>query len=87
MCFLLSHVQLFATPSTVARQAPQSKGFSEQEYWSGLPFCFSTQGSNLDLLHCRQILYHLNYREVPSQSFSIGWSIHHLMLNIMMLKW
>ena len=28
----------FATPRTVARQAPLSMGFSRQEYWSGLPF-------------------------------------------------
>ena len=40
---LLSLVQLFATPWTVARQAamsmgPLSMGFSRQEYWSGLPF-------------------------------------------------
>ena len=34
----LSRVQLFATPWTVAHQAPQSMGFSRQEYWSGLPF-------------------------------------------------
>ena len=34
----LSHVQLFATPWTVAFQAPLSVGFSRQEYWSGLPF-------------------------------------------------
>ena len=34
----LSHVQLFATPWTVAHQAPPSMGFSRQEYWSGLPF-------------------------------------------------
>ena len=34
----LSHVQLFATPWTVAYQAPWSMGFSRQEYWSGLPF-------------------------------------------------
>ena len=34
----VSHVQLFATLWTVARQAPQSMGFSRQEYWSGLPF-------------------------------------------------
>ena len=27
-----------ATPWTVAHQAPLSKGFSRQEYWSGLPF-------------------------------------------------
>ena len=34
----LSRVQLFATPWTVALQAPPSMGFSRQEYWSGLPF-------------------------------------------------
>ena len=34
----LSYVQLFATPWTVAHQAPLSMGFSRQEYWSGLPF-------------------------------------------------
>ena len=33
----LSRVRLFATPGTVARQAPLSMGFSRQEYWSGLP--------------------------------------------------
>ena len=33
-----SHVQLFVTPWSVARQAPLSMGFSRQEYWSGLPF-------------------------------------------------
>ena len=32
-----SHVQLFATIWTVVCQAPLSKGFSRQEYWSGLP--------------------------------------------------
>ena len=32
----LSHVQLFATPWGVARQAPLSMGFFRQEYWSGL---------------------------------------------------
>ena len=34
----LSHVRLFVTQWTVAYQAPLSKGFSRQEYWSGLPF-------------------------------------------------
>ena len=33
----LSHVQLFATPLTVAYKAPLSMEFSRQEYWSGLP--------------------------------------------------
>ena len=34
----LSCTRLFATPWTVAHQAPPSVGFSRQEYWSGLPF-------------------------------------------------
>ena len=34
----LSHVQLFATPWTVAHQAPLSMEFFRQEYWSGLSF-------------------------------------------------
>ena len=32
---LLSLVQLFVTPWTIAYQAPLSMGFSRQEYWSG----------------------------------------------------
>ena len=31
-------VRLFATPWTVAHEAPLSMGFSRQEYWSGLSF-------------------------------------------------
>ena len=38
----LSHVWLFATPWTVAHQAPLSMGFSGQE-WSGLPFLLPKQ--------------------------------------------
>ena len=34
---LLSRVRLFATPRTVAYQAPQSMELSRQEYWSRLP--------------------------------------------------
>ena len=56
----LCHVRLFATPWTVALQAPPSMGFSRQEYWSGFPFpppgIFLTQGLNSGLLHCRQTL-------------------------------
>ena len=33
----LSRVWVFATPWTVARQAPLSTGFSRQEYWSAWP--------------------------------------------------
>ena len=44
VCLLLlllshfSHVRLFATPYTSARQALLPLGFSTQEHWSGLPF-------------------------------------------------
>ena len=65
----LSHVWLFVTPWTVACQTPLSMGFSRQEHWSGLPFLspedFLTQGSNLGLLHFRQILYCLSYHRSP----------------------
>ena len=35
---LLIRVRLFATPWTVAYEAPLSMEFSGQECWSGLPF-------------------------------------------------
>ena len=39
MCVLshFSHVRLFVTLWTVARQVPLSMGVSKEEYWSGLP--------------------------------------------------
>ena len=37
---VLNHVQLFATPWTVAHQASLSVAFPRQEYWSWLPFPF-----------------------------------------------
>ena len=59
----------FVTPWTTALQAPLYKGSLRQEYWSGLPFLSPLlqgicpiQGSKLCLLHCRQILYHLNHQ-------------------------
>ena len=62
------HVCVFVTqscltlcdPMDCSPQAPLSMKFSRQEYCSGLPFpfpgVFPNQGSNPDLLHCRQIL-------------------------------
>ena len=39
MCWhVLTCVELFITPWTVARQATLSMEFSRQEYWSGMPF-------------------------------------------------
>ena len=56
----LSHVRLFATPWTVACQAPSSMEFSRRGYWSGLHFLlqgiFPTQGSNPGIPHCGQTL-------------------------------
>ena len=66
----LCHVQLFANPLTVACQAPLS-----MEYWTGkntgvasyslLQGIFPTQGSNLSLLNCRQMLYCLSHQGSP----------------------
>ena len=45
----------FATPWTIAHQAPLSMEFPRQEYWSGIsspsPGIFTIQGSNPRLLH------------------------------------
>ena len=110
--YVLGCVRFFATPWTIARQAPLSTGLSRQEYWSGLPFrpaadlpnpgiepryptlqvdslpskpsgkpkntgvgscslfqrIFPTQGSSLNLPHCRQILYHLSHQGSPGMA-------------------
>ena len=62
----LSRGRLFVTPWTVACQAPPSMGFSRQEYWSGCHFLLQeivpTQGLNLGLPCCRQMLYHSRRR-------------------------
>ena len=53
-CSRARHVQLFATPWTIAHQVPLSMGFSRQEDWSFhalLQEIFPIQGSNLSLLH------------------------------------
>ena len=43
---MLSHIQHFMTPWTVAHQTCLSMGFSRQEYWSG--FTIATPGDLLD---------------------------------------
>ena len=59
----LSHVWLFATPWTVAHQAPLSMEFSRQEYWSRLTISYcrgSSQPTDWNCISCigRGILYH-----------------------------
>ena len=60
----------FATPWTVAYQAPLSMGFPNRNNGVGCHFLlqgiFPTQGSNPGLLHCRHILYQLSYQGSPS---------------------
>ena len=57
----------FTTPCSGACQIPLSMEFSRQKIleWAAIPFSkvsSLTQGSNLGLLHCRQILYHLSHQ-------------------------
>ena len=63
---LLSRIRLFATPQTVARQAPPSWDFPVKNTGVGCHFLlqgiFLTQGSNPGLLHCRQTLYPLSHQ-------------------------
>ena len=66
LLYVLSHVQLFVTPWTLAYEFPLFLGFSRQEYWSGL--LFPTPGDLPDsgigpasLCIDRQILYQLNH--------------------------
>ena len=68
-CYSFSHVWVFATPWTVARQAPLSMEFSRLNTGVGchafLQGIFPIQESNPALLHCRQILYHLSHQGNP----------------------
>ena len=66
VCLLsrFSCVWLFATPWTVACQAPLSMGFPRQEYWSGLPSPSPgdlpdprVEPESLGILPCMQNLY------------------------------
>ena len=62
-------IQLFCDPVDYMRQAPLSMEFSRKNTGEGshslLQGIFLTQGSNLGLLHCRQILYCLSHQGSP----------------------
>ena len=84
LCLATQSGPALCDPTTVARQAPLSLGFSRPEYWSGFPCLFQgilpSQVSNPGLLHCRQILYHLSHQGSPkilewvAYPFSRGYS-------------
>ena len=68
VCLLSSSVMsdYFVTLWTVACQAPLSMGFSQQEYWSGLPFPppRDLPGPGMEP-ESRRILYCLSYQGRP----------------------
>ena len=61
--------------------APLSTGFSRQEYWVGCLFLlqeiFPTQGSNPNLPHCGQILYHWANDALVKISRYLKWADFH----------
>ena len=74
----LSHVWLFATPCTVARQAPLSIGILQARIleWGChalLQGIFPTQGSNPDLPDCRWILYCLSQQR---SLWLLEWAVY-----------
>ena len=66
-----SHIQLCETPWTVTCLAISPWDSPGKNTWVGCHFLsqgfFLIQGSNLCLLHCRKILYCINYQEL------LGW--------------
>ena len=69
-----SHVQLCATLSTAAHQAPLSRGFSGQEYWSGFLFLLHSfaQGSTVSLRDSRRRSGSFSRFEVEFQTVYIN---------------
>ena len=79
-CVLVSQAYLtLCDPMDCSPPCSSVLGFPRQEYWSGLPCpspgIFPTQESNLDLLHCRQILYHLSHQGSPLEVYG-GHKLH-----------
>ena len=79
---MLSRVQLFATPWTIAGQALLSMGFSRQGYWSGFPCThpdnLPNPGIKLRSPHCRWILSHLSHQGIPQTILTSDNSKSHL---------
>ena len=62
---MLNHVWLFANPWTVACQAPLSKPFSRQEYWSGWWFPPPGDLANPRIKPCLLRLLHWQVDSLP----------------------
>ena len=80
MCVcVLSHVWLFATPWTIAHQAPLSMRFPSQEYWSGLPTNYPSSKWGLQKIQASFIIWTLSkflLTKVNNQSIWIAWDIY-----------
>ena len=75
----LSHVWLFATPWTIAHQAPLSMRFPSQEYWSGLPTNYPSSKWGLQKIQASFIIWTLSkflLTKVNNQSIWIAWDIY-----------
>ena len=59
----LSRVWFLVTPWTAAHQAPQSMGFSRQEYWSGVPLPSSLKSSNIIYIYILKSSYIYIYNQ------------------------
>ena len=72
VCDSFNSVQSLSCIQILDCQVPLSMEFPRQEDWSGLHFLLQgvlpTQGWNLGLLHCRQILYRLSHQGRPWSS-------------------
>ena len=69
-----SCVRLFATPQTVAHQAPPSMGFSRQEYWNGGAIAFSMKRS-------------LVFPILLFSSICLHWSLRKAFLSLLAILW
>ena len=85
----LSRVRLFATPWTVAYQAPLSMGFSRPEYWSGLPFpspcCKRRVAKGVAKKKARLTLQQRRTMKENSELFSWKHSVFSLSFHILFL--
>ena len=74
----LSRVRLFATPWTVAHQAPLSIGFSRQQYWSGVHALLQGifPGINSHFLHLVTLAGKFSSTEPPGKPLTIHINVH-----------
>ena len=86
VCCSFYFFRLFGNLWPVVHQSPLSMGFSRQEDWSGCHFLlqriFSSQGSNLGLLHFRQVLTLCQLLSQASNCFIVSKTLWSCQLKI-----